>query len=64
MIVKIVNAINKYGDDIGLAAYKGSTFLGMTWSAVVLIFLTTFAWGFLFIRGRKHETHYASKERG
>jgi len=39
IIVKAVNAINKYGDSIGLAAYKGGTFLAMTWAATAVMLL-------------------------
>ncbi|KUL84020.1 hypothetical protein ZTR_07126 [Talaromyces verruculosus] len=38
--VQFVNLINRHGQDYGIAAKGGSSFLGMTWSAVVLSFLT------------------------
>lgn len=53
IIVKVVNAINKYGDKVGIAAYKGRTFFGMTWGATALMFLATIAWLLEFIRGRR-----------
>ena len=31
VIVKAVDALNKYGKDIGISATKGTTFLGLTW---------------------------------
>jgi hypothetical protein len=38
--VQFVNLINRHGQDYGIVAKGGSSFLGMTWSAVVLSFLT------------------------
>lgn len=42
IMIKAVNAINKYGGDIGVAAYKGTEFLGMTWAATALLLLASF----------------------
>ena len=39
VISTVVNAVNKYGQDIGLAATKGGLFLGMTWTATVALSL-------------------------
>lgn len=44
LIVKAVNAINYYGNDVGIAAYKGSSFLALTWVATVLMFLAAVGW--------------------
>ena len=44
IIVKAVNAINQYGGDIGLAAYNGKEFLGMTWAATTVMLLASFVW--------------------
>jgi hypothetical protein len=41
VIVKAVHAVNKYGDDIGIAAYKGVKFLGMTWAATAVMLLAS-----------------------
>lgn len=38
--VQFVNLINRHGQDYGIVAKGGSSFLGMTWSAVGLSFLT------------------------
>ncbi|OKL57064.1 hypothetical protein UA08_07615 [Talaromyces atroroseus] len=38
--VQFVHLINRHGEDYGIVAKGGSSFLGMTWSAVVLSFLT------------------------
>lgn len=37
--VKFVELINLHGQSYGIIASGGSKFLGMTWSAVVLLFL-------------------------
>lgn len=42
--VKVVDAVNHYGSDIGLAASKGSTFMGMTWAATTLMLVAAFGW--------------------
>jgi hypothetical protein len=44
ILVKAVNAVNKYGEDIGLAATKGKSFLGMTWAATAVMLLASFVW--------------------
>lgn len=49
----MVNAINKHGNDIGVYAYKGETFIGMTWAATLLVLITAFMWLYEFIRERK-----------
>lgn len=41
IITKAVNAVNKYGDDIGIAATKGTKFLGMTWGATAAMLLAS-----------------------
>ncbi|KAH8691299.1 actin cortical patch SUR7/pH-response regulator pali [Talaromyces proteolyticus] len=40
MAVQFVDLINRHGKNYGIAAVRGSKFLGMTWSAVGLLFLT------------------------
>ena len=57
VIVKAVNTINKHGADIGIAAYKGSKFLGMTWAATALMLLASFVWAVEVLRGRRHVTY-------
>jgi small-conductance mechanosensitive channel len=44
VILKVCYAINRYGRPIGIAAYKGKTFLGMTWAATCLALLAAFLW--------------------
>ena len=58
MINKVVNVVNEHGNDIGVVAYKGNTFIGMTWAATVLIVLAGGAWVFEFIKGRKEQISY------
>ena len=41
---KVSNAINKYGNEIGVAAYKGTTFQGFTWAATVLMAVAAIVW--------------------
>jgi hypothetical protein len=57
IITKAVNAVNKYGADIGIAAYKGSTFLGMTWAATALMLLASVVWIAECCRGRKNRAY-------
>lgn len=42
--IKAVNLINKYGNNIGVYAYKGNKFLILTWVAVAIILLAVTAW--------------------
>ena len=37
VISTVVNAVNKYGQNIRLATTKGGLFLGMTWTAIVAL---------------------------
>ena len=46
IITKSVDAINYYGNDVGIAAYKGSGFLGLTWAATALMFVAGIGWIF------------------
>lgn len=52
-IDKAVKLINEVGDAVGIAAYKGNTFLGMTWAATILVLFTTVAWIYEFFRRRR-----------
>jgi len=57
VIVKAVNTINKYGDDLGIAATKGKLFLGMTWAAVALMLIATIVSIVQLIKGRQNGTY-------
>lgn len=52
----MVNAINEHGNDIGVYAYKGQTFINMTWAATLLVLITGFMWSYEFIQERKGAT--------
>ena len=52
-MVKAVDAINKYGNGIGIAAYRGKEFLGLTWAATAIMLLGSFLWVFECIKGKK-----------
>ncbi|KAF6224820.1 hypothetical protein HO133_010014 [Letharia lupina] len=53
VINKVVSAINEHGNDIGVYAYKGGTFIGMTWAATLLVLVTSFMWSYEFIQQRR-----------
>lgn len=56
VIGKVVKAINDHGNDIGVYAYKGQTFINMTWAATLLVLVTGFMWSYEFIQQRKGAT--------
>ena len=58
IINKICDTVNKYGNGIGIEAYKGKTFIGMTWAATLLIVLAGGIWVFDFMQGRKQRVNY------
>ena len=60
IIDKATSKINFYGKTIGVAAYKGSAFLGMTWAAVALMLLASVLWIFDCCVGRRRRS-YAEK---
>lgn len=43
-IVRVRNTVNRHGRSIGIAAYEGDTFLGMTWAATGAMLLAAFIW--------------------
>ncbi|KAL8874173.1 MAG: hypothetical protein Q9198_006921 [Flavoplaca austrocitrina] len=55
---KVVHEVNKHGDDIGISAAKGTTFLGMTWAATVLMAIAAVAWIYEFVAFRRRQTSY------
>jgi len=57
---KLTNEVNKYGNDIGIFAYKGRKFLGITWGAVAAIFVASCAWVGEFCLGRVKESRSVS----
>jgi hypothetical protein len=61
VIVKAVNAINKHGNDIGIAATKGGAFLGMTWAATVAMLLAALVSVVQCVAGRRKQKNYGDK---
>ncbi|KAL8667566.1 MAG: hypothetical protein Q9168_007220 [Polycauliona sp. 1 TL-2023] len=55
---KVVKEVNKHGNDIGISASKGKTFLGMTWAATVLMAIAAVAWIYEFVAHRRRQTSY------
>lgn len=53
LISKVVDVINTHGNDIGVYAYKGETFIAMTWAATLLTLIAGFYWMWEFIRERR-----------
>jgi len=51
---KMTSLINKYGNDIGVYAYKGGRYLALTWVAMAIMFLATAAWATEFCVGRRN----------
>jgi hypothetical protein len=51
---KAAHIINKYGNDIGVYAYKGVKYLTLTWVTVAVMFLATLAWVVEFCVGRRN----------
>lgn len=61
IVDKAVNDINKYGKEIGLAAYKGKEFLGMTWAATAVMSLGSFMWIAECCAGRRKSKAFGEK---
>ncbi|KAI4282344.1 MAG: hypothetical protein L6R38_003024 [Xanthoria sp. 2 TBL-2021] len=55
---KVVHEINQHGNDVGISASKGKTFLGMTWAATVLMAFAAVAWIYEFVAHRRRQTSY------
>ncbi|KAE8450488.1 hypothetical protein EG329_006218 [Mollisiaceae sp. DMI_Dod_QoI] len=53
---KATHLINKYGNEIGVYAYKGGKYLTLTWVAVAMMFLAMMAWVVEFCVGRRNRT--------
>jgi len=52
--VKAAHIINKYGNDIGVYAYKGGRYLALTWASVALMLVASCAWVAEFCVGRRN----------
>ena len=53
LISKVVDVLNEHGNDIGVYAYKGETFIAMTWAATLLTLIAGCYWMWEFIRERR-----------
>jgi len=60
---KFTRIINKYGNDIGVYAYKGGKYLTITWVAAAVMFLASVAWAIEFCVGRKNEKRVYTEKR-
>ena len=54
----VSNAVDQYGKPIGIAAYRGTGFLVITWVATALVLLATFTWCFDCCAGRRRQRTY------
>lgn len=61
---KASHILNKYGNDIGLYAYKGGKYLIITWVAVAAMFLASAAWVVEFCIGRKNKRREYTEKGG
>ncbi|EXJ72230.1 uncharacterized protein A1O5_04734 [Cladophialophora psammophila CBS 110553] len=56
------NRINKYTDEIGIAATRGGKFLGITWAATALMLLASFVSIVQCCVGRRRPKRYGEKD--
>jgi len=61
---KASHIVNKYGNEIGLYAYKGGKYLVITWVAVAVMFLAMLAWVVEFCIGRKNKRREYTEKKG
>lgn len=55
IVVKSTQLINKYGNDIGIEAQKGSKFLAITWVATAVMLVASLVWCCDCVVGRRRE---------
>jgi hypothetical protein len=60
---KATNLINKYGNDIGVYAYKGGKYLTITWVSVAVMALAAISWVVEFWVGRKNKRREYTEKR-
>lgn len=60
---KAAHLINKYGNDIGVYAYKGAKYLIITWVATAVLALANIAWMAEFILGKKRKQREFSEKK-
>lgn len=61
---KASHLLNKYGNEIGLYAYKGVKYLTLTWVSVAVMFLAAAAWVVEFCVGRKNKKREYTEKGG
>lgn len=61
-IVKAVDAVNKYGKEIGISATRGTLFMGMTWAGTALMLIATIVSIVQLIRGRKNGGYISERK--
>ena len=61
IMAKATDAINKYGDDIGVSATKGVQFLGMSWGAAAAMLVATIVSIAQIFVGRRDKSYKPSK---
>jgi hypothetical protein len=61
---KASHILNKYGNEIGLYAYKGGKYLVLTWVSVAVMFLASAAWVVEFCVGRKNKRREYTEKGG
>jgi len=61
---KATHDINKYGNEIGLYAYRGTKYLIITWVAAAVMFLASCAWVVEFCIGRKNRRREYTEKGG
>ncbi len=54
--------INKYGNDIGVYAYKGAKYMALTWVSVAVMILASAAWCVEFVIGRRNRRREYSEK--
>jgi len=65
IMVKVVNLVTQYGNDIGVYAYKGDKFLAITWSATgVMLLAVVTRVGECCFRRRMKRREWAEKPTG
>lgn len=53
--VKATDAINKYGNDIGVSATRGNKFLALTWATTGIVLISVCLWCYEFVATWKRE---------
>jgi len=61
---KFTHLLNKYGNELGLFAYRGTKYLIITWVATAVMFLAAAAWVAEFCIGRKNRKREYTEKTG